>query len=91
MALRQSTMAANTTNDTKHSVDKQIARLLYYALTFHMANHPEHRKIVETFSNHCHYLHLMSAFFGAVHCKSQSTRKRNSSETSHFDTECYKT
>ena len=50
-----------TTNHTKHSVDKQIVRL-FYALTFHVANYPDFRKIVEAFSNHRLYLHLMSEF-----------------------------
>ena len=34
--------------------------------------HPVFTKIVKAFSNHWHFLHLMSAFFGAVHCKSQN-------------------
>ena len=54
MASRQSVMGyivVKTTNDTKHSVDKQIVRI-FYALTFHVANHPDARKIVEAFSSH---------------------------------------
>ena len=56
MASRQSIMdyiAVKTTNDTKHSVDKQIVRL-FYALTSHVANILDFRKIVEAFSIHWH-------------------------------------
>ena len=31
---------------------------LFYALTSHMANHLDLRKIAEAFNNHWHYLHL---------------------------------
>ena len=54
IALRQSAMdyiAEKITDDTKHSVEKQIARL-FYAATFHVANNPDFRRIVEAFSNH---------------------------------------
>lgn len=80
-------IAVKTTNDTKLSVDKQIARL-FYALTFHVADHSDLRKIVEAFSNHWHYLHLMSVFL--VQCianlkvDSETQKQRNL----HFDTEC---
>ena len=89
MASRQSIMGyivVKTTNDTKHSVDKQIVRL-FYALTSHVANNLDFRKIVEAFSNHWHYLHL--AHF-LVQC---TANLKIDSETQkqrdlHFDTEC---
>ena len=47
MASRQSILdyiAVKPTNDTKHSVDKQIVRL-FYALTSHVTNNLDFRKM----------------------------------------------